>query len=609
MVSLMNMERTVADSDWKALKDLKDPFNDAVNYKSRTQKDFFNQLFLRTDELYKCLDPSTYYLLGEKGSGKTAYATYLENNLVQDTLCKLTTMTESQYNRFIAMKRQGKLEYSDYANIWRPILLNMASQFLSQKCKGFFDGLTGRFDAIEQEIDRFDHEALNPEVEVAFRVVSESREGLKLGVKDVGGLSSDQSVQETDELEHIRHHLLVKETSFKRAIADLKLKRNVILFMDGIDYRPEAVPYNDYLACIKGLGEAAWHLNTEFFSSIRDTPGRIKIVLLLRPDVFHALNIYNSNSRLRDNSVLLDWSTTESDMRDSELYAATGRYFSSQQEGSVDSRVAADHYLLAEQDNQIFRRFLRSSFQKPRDILTFIQVAKDVAVSRMGQSASSQLPLEVIRNPYFTKDYSVYLLGEVKNYAAFYMEQGDFSTYLKFFQYLDGQGEFTYPEFSSAFQRFKKWVRGEPLKATTYLRDAEALLQFFYDVNVIGYSEEVGNGKSFYHFAYRERTLTDIAPKVKMSGKLRVNPGITKALDIGLQKLHNSQTQETNRKAQYARPTRKKKPMATKAGPRETTQKNRSEGSKPSVVSPTDPSASRAKRRRPRNSKPNVKAA
>ncbi|WP_157146301.1 P-loop ATPase, Sll1717 family [Achromobacter insuavis] len=599
----------MADIEWKALSDLKDPFNDAVNYKTRTQKDFFNQLFLRTDELYKCLDPSVYYLLGEKGSGKTAYATYLENNLVHDTLCKLTTMTESQYKRFIAMKRQGKLEYSDYANIWRPILLNMASQFLIQKCKGFFDGFTGRFDAIEQEIERFDHDALNPEVEVAFRVVNESRESLKIGTKEIGGISCAESVQESDELEHIRHHLLMKETSFKRAIADLKLKRNVVLFMDGIDYRPEAVPYNDYLACIKGLGEAAWHLNTEFFGNIRDSPGRIKIVLLLRPDVFHALNIYNSNSRLRDNSVLLDWSTTESDMRESELYAATGRYFSSQQGTEVDAKVAADHYLSAESDHQLFRRFLRISFQKPRDILTFIRVAKDVAVGRLARHGHTKLPPDIISNAYFTKDYAVYLLGEVKNYAAFYMSQSDFSTYLKFFQYLDGQGEFTYQEFCTAFARFKKWIRGEPLSATTYLRDAEALLQFFYDVNVVGYREEVGDGKTFYHFAYRERTLTDIAPKVKISGKLRVNPGITKALDIGLQKVQTSQTHEKRRRAQYARPKRQNRAGAAKSDQRETTPTAHAEHAGAAKPGASLKPATAGRSRRPKHYKHKVKMA
>jgi DNA-binding NtrC family response regulator len=57
-------------------------FNDALNYRTRQQKEFFKRLFLRTDALEKCLLPTTYFLMGEKGTGKTAYAVYLENNSV-----------------------------------------------------------------------------------------------------------------------------------------------------------------------------------------------------------------------------------------------------------------------------------------------------------------------------------------------------------------------------------------------------------------------------------------------------------------------------------------------------------------------------------------------
>ena len=65
---------------WKTLKELHPPFNDAVNYKTRSEKAFFNKIFLRTEELKLCLKPATYFVIGEKGSGKTAYAAYLESN-------------------------------------------------------------------------------------------------------------------------------------------------------------------------------------------------------------------------------------------------------------------------------------------------------------------------------------------------------------------------------------------------------------------------------------------------------------------------------------------------------------------------------------------------
>lgn len=520
---------------WTTLDNLKDPFNDAVNYRTRHEKEFFNQIFLRTSDLFDCLKPSVYYLIGEKGSGKTAYAAYLENNDVEKTRCKLSTMTESQYKRFIALKRQRKLEYSDYANIWRPMLLNMTAQALVQKSKGFLQSFTGKFDEIEVEIESFNRDALNPEVEVAFEMINESSDSVQIGYDKIGKASVEDKSKITDKTEQIKHHLLEKETRLKQAIGDLRLRKNHVLFVDGIDYRPEDVPYGDYLACVKGLGEAVWQLNTEFFGNIRDSQGRIKIVLLVRPDVFHSLNLYNSNSRLRDNSVLLDWSTTEQGMRESRLYEATGKFFASQQQEETNDLAAADHYLAADESQSIFRRLLRSSFQKPRDLLTFVKIARNVSVKKLGRGNENRFSSDIVRNPDFTREYADYLLGEVRNYSAFYMEQEDFFLYIKFFQYLDGKPEFKFDDFSRAFERFKDWIRGETVKATEYLRDPEALLQFFYDINVIGYREMVGeDAEKFFHFSFRERTLTNIAPKVKVSGILMINLGVSKALDIGL---------------------------------------------------------------------------
>jgi hypothetical protein len=530
-----------ATRNWKILADLQEPFNDAVNYKTRQEKEFFSRIFLRTDDLQSCLKPAVYYLIGEKGSGKTAYAAYLENNNVDETRCRLSTMTETQYKRFITLKKRGQLEYSDYANIWRPMLLNMVAQALVHKSKGFFASVTGKFDLLEQEVERFNKDALNPEVEVAFEMVNESMDSLSLGYDKIVKADLKDTSRSTEKTESIKHHLLEKETRLKQAIGDLQLSKNHVLFVDGVDYRPAGVPYNDYLNCVKGLGEAVWQLNIEFFGNIRDSKGRIKIVLLARPDVFHKLNLYNSNSRLRDNAVLLEWASTESAFRSSQLYEATGKFFSSQQTAPVSAVEAADHYLRAEDNHSIFRRLLRTSFQKPRDILTFIRIARKVSMRRLGRGGSNRFESDIVQQPEYTKEYSDYLLGEVRDYANFYMEQGDFFLYIKLFQYLNGKGEFTFTEFSAAYDRFKRWISGEKVHATEYLRDPEALLQFFFDVNVIGYRESVGDEQEkFVHFSFRERTLTNIAPKVKTSALLIVNPGVAKALDIGLQSQQRS---------------------------------------------------------------------
>lgn len=521
---------------WLTLGALQEPFNDAVNYKTRQQKEFFSKIFLRTDELLNVLKPSIYYLIGEKGSGKTAYAAYLEGNDVAKTKCRLSTMTETQYKRFIALKRRGKLDYSDYSSIWRPILLNMVAQALVVKSKGFLASFTGKFTELEREIQDFNKGALNPEVDVAFEMVNGAADKFSLGHDKVGQLELRDESRTTERSESIKHHLLEKESGLKQALSDLSLNKDHVLFVDGIDYRPEDVPYADYLACVKGLGESVWQLNSEFFANIRDSKGRIKIVLLVRPDVFHKLNLYNSNSRLRDNAVLLDWSTTEAALRSSRLYEATGKYFSSQQSFDVSPSEAADNCLSAHDQDFVFRRLLRTTFQKPRDILTFVRIARNVCLKHLGRSEKTSFESDTVRHPAYTKEYSDYLLGEVRDYSDFYMEQEDFFLYIKYFQYLDGKAEFRFEEFSRAYEKFKSWISGERVKATEYLRDAEALLQFFFDVNVIGYRESMGDEhEKFVHFSFRERTLTNIAPKVKTTALLVVNPGVAKALDIGLQ--------------------------------------------------------------------------
>src|SRR5690606_25329039 len=137
---------------------------------------------------------------------------------------------------------------------------------------------------------------LNPEIDSALESLKSLTASGELGMEPAK-IATTGSYEITSKTEVIKHHLLENETKLKEAIGSLSLSNNHIVFIDGIDFRPSSVSYREYMNCIKGLGEAAWQLNTEFFNGIRDSKGRIKIVLLVRPDVFHSMNIYNSNSR------------------------------------------------------------------------------------------------------------------------------------------------------------------------------------------------------------------------------------------------------------------------------------------------------------------------
>ncbi len=552
---------------WKKLNELKDPFNDAVNYKSRGEKEFFNRLFLRTDDLQKILSPSVYYLMGEKGAGKTAYATFIENNKLDACNSKTITLTETQYKRFIALKNNGKLNYSDYGNIWRSILLSITCQVVVEKSKGLIQRLSGKFDRVESVLSQWNRSSLNPEVDSALEYIRSITGSGEAGVSPVK-VSVGGKLEENEKTQLITHHLLNNETLFKEALDSLSLSKNHIIFVDGIDFRPTSVRYSDYLDCIKGLGEAAWQLNTEFFQNIRDSKGRIKIVLLVRPDVFHALNIYNSNSRIQDNTVYLHWHTTEQDIERSQLFEAAAKYLSSQQSAKIDSLAAWRNYFEESPQSLVnFKRMLRLSFQKPRDILTFIKILRALHLKK-GLGSNSTFDKKLLSDPAFTKDASDYLLGEVRNYAAFYMSSEDFGCYLKFFQYCDGKSNFTFVDFQNYFGFFSKWAQGEKLHNKYYSRDPESLLQFFYDVNIIGYREDTDDkAHTYYHWSFRERTLNNISPKVKFGADLMINPGIAKALDIGKrfkESAVDEKTPSSPRKKPYKRKKRPSSPVAVK---------------------------------------------
>ncbi|WP_333691555.1 P-loop ATPase, Sll1717 family [Pseudomonas syringae] len=519
--------------EWIKISDLKEPMNDAYNYKGKHHKEFFTKIFLPTEELKKCLEPDVYFIIGEKGSGKTAYAVYLENNPDKSHVSKLTSMTETQYKRFITLKKENKLNYSDYANVWRSMLLFVTSQMIIEKSKKALHTLTGKFKQLDTQIAKWTKNALNPEIETAFDALSEmvfSGEAGATGIK----LSGSNKNAETEKSQILKHHLLNLEQSFKEALQDLSLSKSHTIFIDGIDYRPEQIGYREYLECIKGLGEAVWQLNTDFFSGIKDSKGRIKICLLVRPDVLNSLNLYNSNSRIQDNSVLLNWSTTEKDLKSADLYNLCDKFLGGQQVPKAEAGLSWEHYFAnPSEPNRTFKYLLKTTFQKPRDFLTFIKICRSIEM-KSGKGSNLSFSPQTINTPNFSKQFSDYLLGEVRNYSAFYMTPADFSKYIKFFQFLDGKGKLTTPLFVEAFNAYKRWADGEEFDAPKYQKDAETLLQLFFDMNVIGYQETTSTGnETFYHWAFKERTLNNIAPAVKFGADLLLNPGISKALDVG----------------------------------------------------------------------------
>ncbi|WP_374133306.1 hypothetical protein [Sphingomonas sp. 28-62-20] len=133
----------------KSLNELTFGFTDAENYRRRENKNLFSQIFLRTEALDGLTDPSTFFLVGEKGTGKTAYAVYLSNTPSWDKFYAHRFIRETDYTKFISLKNTQSLGLSEYVDIWKVIIyLMMAGSIIEHEnidnlivTKNSFNGL------------------------------------------------------------------------------------------------------------------------------------------------------------------------------------------------------------------------------------------------------------------------------------------------------------------------------------------------------------------------------------------------------------------------------------------------------------------------------------
>jgi hypothetical protein len=301
--------------------------------------------------------------------------------------------------------------------------------------------------------------------------------------------------------------------------------------LDGLDAKPSGVDAVEFQKCLSGLAEGAWQLNSEFFSKIKDTKGRFRIVLLLRPDVFDSLSIHNSNCKLSDNSVVFHWCTTEDRFPDSDLFKMADKYFSSQN----NTGEGWNAYFKARPGHRsrAFAHLLTHSFQRPRDIFAAIKTLIDIQ-KRSGDGHGICFDENAFETSEFTDSFAEYLLGEARNYANYYMSNADVDSYLTLFHHVNGAREFNYSEYKRVFNAFVASEEAKGIKEKRFLSSPERLLQFLYDLNIVGYREKPEDGSNAYmHSSYRERSIAKVMPKVRIDGDYQVHSGIAKALNIG----------------------------------------------------------------------------
>jgi hypothetical protein len=412
----------------KAISDLNLGFRDAENYRRPAAKELLTRFFVRTDSLEKLCSSETFFLIGEKGTGKTAYSVYLSNNEYHNTHGRIANIRETEYQSFIALKKAKQLILSDFVDIWKLILCLLISQGIHDKrINGRKTKHAGKLQVIQRAIESYYNNAFKPEIIYAFNFLKESSIAANHISQSLHSAGMTQEAMNFEESK-FQPNLMFLQRQFEEALSGLRLSKNEVLFIDGIDIRPASIPYDDYLECIKGLANAVWSLNNDIFPRFRDSPGRLRVVLLIRPDIFVKLGLQNQNAKIRDNSVYLDWQTTYKEYRTSAIFQLTDRILGSQQEANCDVGDAWDHYFPFKRESlkgnpgskdDSFISILRFSLYRPRDIITILTILRDI-FKEHNRGANDVFTESDFNDSEFRRRYADYLLGEIKDHLSFY---------------------------------------------------------------------------------------------------------------------------------------------------------------------------------------------
>lgn len=522
----------------KPIQDLKLNFRDAENFGQRENKTLFSKIFIRLPQLEKVIASNVYFLLGEKGTGKTAFATYLKNfpytNSSQKVFySEVKKISETDYPIFINLKKEKHLTLSDYPTIWKVMLYFLMSQKICKDEPGvLLSPFATKFKILKEAIAEYNNgDAFNPEIINAITFVEKSSDSAQLFLKHFK-LGGEESEEHSFTESRFQNNLFYLQKKFENALGAIKLTRNHLLFIDGIDIKPDDISHEEYLECIKGLAKAVWDINSTFFSNIRDSKGRQRVILIMRPDIFATTRLTNLNSKLNDNSVIIDWRFNNSEKyRESEIFEMADKLLYAQQDTSSTFELGKtwDYYFPEKifiksrnYEHDSFIQLLRYSLFKPRDIIAMLQILQKNFINHKHRT-NPVFSTHDLEFRGFKEACARYMWSEIKEYLKFYYSPKDESIFRSFFSFLQ-KFEFSYTEFCESYNMFL--LDKKNIKLPLFFETADTFLQLLYDLNVICYLDS--NQK--HHYSYREKDYSDMQPTVQREKTYQLHPALSTRL-------------------------------------------------------------------------------
>jgi hypothetical protein len=526
----------------KPIQELSFGFNDAREYLQPESRPLLEKFFLADENLRLLTEPQRCFVVGEKGTGKTAYAAYLSTCSYENFRGDTAFLQDTDYLVLRSHGKENSLRPEDFVPSWELALLALSFLRMIREANSFSVVNRSVYETAEEVLDAASLSKDSPLTDI-FDLLRDGKDALEI---INARLESAPGIRKYSSSDNYRRNIKWLRQFFMAAVGAIQPKQRHIMFVDGIDVRPSTVPFEEYMEIVKALVNAVWVLNSERLSSLKER--HLRLVLLLRPDILEGVGLHNLNSKIRDNSVILDWKTAYPIHRTSKLFRLCDRLLASQQSelSAFETGATWDHYFPYkvfnrrrdhdEASDASFIPFLRYSFYRPRDVITLMTIMQKKVVE-LGRGNDTQFDKEIIHDFRVRQDYSAYLLGEVKMTLEFYYKIDDYELFLKFFEFLDDYVEeftleFEYDNFVEAYSALVRHAQSAKLEIPVIFSSADRFLQFLYELNIIAFfGNEGGKRSNYQRWCFRERSYANIRPKVSSDSRYKMHLGIARALN------------------------------------------------------------------------------
>lgn len=516
----------------KNIKELKTIKGDAYDYFVSTDNEakLFKDVFLVDSVIETIKKQDKYFLIGEKGSGKTAYSVFLSRQNDKKIFSTIKLVQNTVYQKFLKMKKSKTLELSSLKDIWINIIYLIICESIKEEIGNNITKFK-QYNNITNAIKIFYSDSFKPEFINALEFIDNSNLSINT-MEQLGIFNSSLNLGTKSKYveQNYQISLMKIRDGFEKVLKDVKLGKQFILFIDGIDARPNDIDHEQYLECLNGLVNAVLEIDNDF---LRDK--NIKVMLSIRPDIIYKMSIHNMNQKIRDNSVLLNWVTTYKDYEDSKLFNIADNFFAKQQPEKYEKCICWNNYFkykawnnkIKDYRDNAFIDFLRYSLYKPRDILTMLN---ELCIIGKGY----EFTYEDFRT--MLKNYSEYLKGELKDYMLIYLSDDEYNSFVLFFNQFYKHPTFDYSFFKQKHTEYIKILEESNRKIPLLMSTPSEALQLLYDCNIICYEEKVvlSNSRVIYnmYWSYKERNYANIQPEIKKESNYRFHQGFARAFNV-----------------------------------------------------------------------------